>query len=352
MTRRGALKVVGAAGVVGLGLGRVPTVSGRASTSQEAVPWLEARNAVIRVDVVGTYDYPDVPGSEEWATGGSGFIIDPSGVAVTNNHVVTGAATLEVFVGENTQDSYNAQVLGTSECSDLSVIQLRGNDFPALSFAPSLPSAGTEVYSHGFAINDDEVATTDGIVSRPDVSGESEWASVDSVVEHTAKINPGNSGGPLVNASGQVVGINYAAFLVTDQNHAIGSDVAQPIISTLRQGENMEYIGVNGVAIETATPMTPDGVNRAIHIVSVETGSPAYTTGIRAGDRLIRIENTRAVRPESRRPTKTFYCDVLRTRGSSNPIAVQLLRPVPGQDATFVLEGVVNGDPLRVVGII
>jgi len=359
-SRRDAIRTIGAIGVAGLGVGSVSAATEDDAPAQQAPPgggqqgtpgWLQARNAVIRIETNGTYDFPDF-GDFELTSGGSGFVIDPSGVAVTANHVVTGAATLEVFLGDDTQESYNARVLGSSECSDLSVIQLQGSGFPALNFAPQPAGPGTEVFSHGFPINSVRLSTTNGIVSRTDVPGESDWASVDSVLEHTARINPGNSGGPLVDRQGRVVGINYASYFGLDQNLAIGSDVAQPIVSTLRQGQNQEYIGINGVAIETDTPMTADGINRAIHVVSVQTGSPAYNAGIRAGDRIIRVENTRAVRPaaEDPLPTKEFYCDVLRTQGSGNPIAVQVLRQAPGQTGGgILLEGVVNGQPLQVV---
>jgi serine protease Do len=350
VTRRRALKAIGVAGFAGVG------VAGRtaAQDQQGPPPWLAARDAVVRIEAFGTYDFPDF-GDFELAAWGTGFIIDPSGIAVTANHVVTGAATLEVFVGDDDDESFNASFVGSSECSDLAVIDIRGNDFPSLSFASASAGAGTEVYTHGFPVNSERMSTTNGIVSRTDVSGESNWASVDSVLEHTAKITFGNSGGPLVNGNGEVVGVNYAAFQDVDQNLAIGTEVAQPIVSTLRQGQNQEYIGINAVAVESPVPLTPDGINRALHVISVQTGSPAFNAGIRAGDLILRVENTRAVRPaeEALLPTKEFYCDVLRTQGSTNPIAVQVLRAVPGQQSGgLLLEGVVNGQPLQVVGTV
>ncbi|MFB6131224.1 MAG: trypsin-like peptidase domain-containing protein [Salinigranum sp.] len=355
-TRRGALKALGAVGLAGTAP-LVTQARPAANEPQQRPPgagWLQARNAVVRIDTFGTYDFPELPGiGVETPTGGSGFVVDPSGVAVTANHVVTGAATLQVYVGDDTQRSYNASVLGASECSDLAVIKIHGSGFPALNVASQPVRSGTQVYAYGFPVNSTELSTTDGIVSRTDVSGESNWASVDSVIEHTAKVNFGNSGGPLVNASGAVVGVNYAAYLELDQNLAIGTPVANPIITTLRRGKNVEYIGINSVAIETEAPLTPDGIDRAIHVISVESGSPAFNAGIRAGDRILRIENTQAVRPstETELPNKAFYCDVLRTKGSDSVIAVQVLRQAPGQTTGgLLLEGTINGEPLRPVG--
>ncbi|MEA5389554.1 S1C family serine protease [Haloarculaceae archaeon H-GB11] len=350
LTRRRALQSLGVAAAGGVGV----LQGAGGARAQERPAWLAARDAVVRIEAIGTYDFPAF-GDFEAASGGSGFIIDPSGIAVTANHVVTGAATLEVFVGEDRSESHNAQFVGASECSDLAVINISGSDFPTMSFADQPVNAGAQVYAHGFPINSDRLSTTNGIISRTDVPGETNWASVDSVLEHTARINFGSSGGPLVNNAGRVVGTNYAAFSEFEQNLAIGSDLAQPIVSTLREGQNQEYIGINGVAIETPTPMTPDGITRAIHVISVQTGSAAFNAGIRAGDRILRIENTRAVRPAEEDPlvTKEFYCDVLRTQGSTNPITVQVLRQVPGQTGGgLLLEGVVNGQPLQVVQVL
>ena len=89
--------------------------------------------AVIQIIATGTIRDPEI-GFATGAGSGSGFIIDPSGLAVTNNHVVTGAATLEVFIGGETEDSYNAKVVGVSECNDLALIQIDTDD--PLPFSP------------------------------------------------------------------------------------------------------------------------------------------------------------------------------------------------------------------------
>ncbi len=353
VTRRGALRSIGAAVLVG---STVPGgwVAGTTDAQEGPPGGLSAREATVRIESIGTYDFPDF-GTFEVGSGGSGFLISESGVAVTANHVVTGAATLEVSVGTDTEETYNAQVLGASECSDLAVIRLTGSGFGSLSFASTPAPAGTEVFAHGFPAGSDRVSTTDGIVSRTDVGGETNWASVDSVIEHTARITFGSSGGPLVDREGAVVGVNYAGIEATDQNLALGSDLASGLVATLREGRDVEYVGINGVAVESPVALTPDGIQRAIHVISVETGSPAFEAGIRAGDRILRVENTQAVRSaaESPFPTKQFYCDVVRTRGADQPIAVQVLRQLPNQvGGGLLLEGTINGEPLTVVGTI
>ena len=92
----------------------------------------QVQPAVIQIIATGTIRDPEV-GMATQAGSGSGFIISPDGLAVTNNHVVTGAATLEVFIGGDTSKSYNASVVGVSECNDLALIQIKNAERPARS---------------------------------------------------------------------------------------------------------------------------------------------------------------------------------------------------------------------------
>lgn len=91
----------------------------------------DVQKATVQIEGTGSFRNPDPEvGLETNVVGsGSGFVIDPSGVAVTNNHVVTGMASLEVFVND---ESYNAKILGASECSDLAVIDIEGEGFDFL----------------------------------------------------------------------------------------------------------------------------------------------------------------------------------------------------------------------------
>ena len=182
----------------------MPETSGAVSSIQDV------QGAVIQIEAQGTFVDPEF-GEYSGAGRGSGFIIDPSGIAVTNNHVVTGAALLKVWIGGDTSKTYNARILGVSECSDLAVIDIEGDGFPYLDWYDQPIKVGLDVYTAGFPLGDPEYTLTKGIVSKESADGETNWASVDSVIMHDATINPGNSGGPLVDQDGKVVGINYAA---------------------------------------------------------------------------------------------------------------------------------------------
>ncbi|QQS26046.1 MAG: trypsin-like peptidase domain-containing protein [Actinomycetota bacterium] len=104
-------------------------------------------SATVRIDTRGALVDPEIGAFEFSGGGGSGFFIDPSGIAVTNNHVVTGVAALEVYVGE--EDEPRTQVLGVSECSDLAVIDVEGDGFPYLEWYDGEIRAGLDVYAAG-----------------------------------------------------------------------------------------------------------------------------------------------------------------------------------------------------------
>mgnify|MGYP006289970033 CR=1 FL=1 len=295
----------------------------------------EVQQAVIQIESQGTFVDPEF-GFQPSFGSGSGFIIAPSGLAVTNNHVVTGAALINVYIGGDHSKTYNARILAVSECSDLAVIDIEGDGFPYLEWYPDPINVGLEIYAAGFPLGEPQYTLTKGIVSKKDAGGESDWSSVNSVIEHDATINPGNSGGPLVNADGQVVGVNYASSTLTTQSYAIGRDAAVPVIDSLSRERNVDTLGVNGLAV-----VTTDGTLSGIWVSSVKSGSPADEAGIQPGDVITAMENF----PLAADGTMGTYCDIIRTQGANSTLEVEVLR----YDTNEVLEGQINGRKLAVV---
>ncbi|MCJ7781953.1 MAG: S1C family serine protease, partial [Acidimicrobiia bacterium] len=206
----------------------------------------DLRGTVVRITAEGGFVDPEEgQASGDWS--GSGFIIDPNGIAVTNNHVVTGAAFLQVHI-DGEDGPRNAKILGVSECSDLAVIDIDGAGFPYLEWDEGDIATGTKVYAAGFPLGDPEYTLTEGIVSKEKADGETSWASVDFVIEHTAQVLPGNSGGPLVTENGRVLGVNYSAFNDFDIQNAISRDEVAKILDSLVAGNDVNSIGVNGTA--------------------------------------------------------------------------------------------------------
>ena len=294
----------------------------------------DLKKATIQIEGQGTFIDPEFGYMANQAGFGSGFIIDPSGIAVTNNHVVTGAAKLQVWIGGDTDKEYNARILGVSECSDLAVIDIDGDGFPYVAWYEEPAKVGLEVYTAGFPLGDPEFTMTKGIVSKEKADGETSWASVDSVIEHDATINPGNSGGPLADSEGKVVGVNYAGSSTTNQYFAINRATALKVIEQLRAGKDVDSIGINGEAVTS-----DDGSISGIWVSSVDSGSPADKAGIEAGDIIIQLENLDLATDG----TMKDYCDILRTNSPEDPLALQVLR----WDTQEVLEGQINGPALE-----
>jgi len=295
----------------------------------------EARGAVIQIEAHGTFVDPEW-GEYSRAGRGSGFIIDPSGIAVTNNHVVTGAAKLQVWIGGDTSKSYNARVLGVSECSDLAIIDIDGEGFPYLEWYEAPLQVGLEVFTAGFPLGDPEYTLTKGIISKENADGETTWASVESVIMHDATINPGNYGGPLIDEKGRVVGVNYTGDKATDQYFAIGKDVAIPIINQLKNGQDIDAVGINGTAV-----VSSDGTLSGIWVSSVASGSPADIAGITGGDIVTSLEGLQLATDG----TMSDYCDVIRSHSAQDTLGVEILR----FSTSEALEGQLNGRALSVV---
>lgn len=292
----------------------------------------DVQRAVVRIEAVGAFRDPD----EEMLVGagsGSGFIIDPEGYVVTNNHVVTGAALFKVYLDGKAQP-VNARVMGVSECADLAVIDLQGNGYPYLTWYDQPLKVGLDVYAAGFPLGDPEYTLTRGIIAKARADGETNWASVDGVIQHDAIIDHGNSGGPLVTADGLIAGINYAGNRDANQFYAIGSDGALAVIEQLLEGNDVDSIGVNSSAV-----MNDDGSLFGIWVASVASGSPADGVGLKPGDIITAIENV----PVGADGTMSTYCEILRSHAADDVMAIEVLR----FDTEEVLEGQLNGRELQ-----
>jgi serine protease Do len=219
------------------------------------------------------------------------------------------------------------------------VIDIEGDGFPYVQWFDGDISVGQQVYAAGFPLGDPEYTLTNGIVSKAAADGETSWASVDEVIEHTARINPGNSGGPLVDTDGNLVGINYAGNTETDQNFAISRDEAIAVVEKLRSGEDVDSIGVNGVAVSgTINEMPISG----IWVRSVESGAAASDAGVQPGDIIYTLENEVLATDG----TMADYCDVLRSRNPDDTLATEIIR----WNDLSLWDGELNGNALSLVG--
>lgn len=226
---------------------------------------------------------------------GSGFIFDSSGYILTNQHVVDGASEIKVYV-EGFDEPFVAKKLGESYEKDLAALKIEGDKpFPSLKIGDANTlNVGDWVVAIGNPYGFDHTVTV-GVLSAkerpitiPDANGTREYQHL---LQTDASINPGNSGGPLLNLSGEVIGINTA---VNAQAQGIGFAIPTGTFTEVLDNlKNNEPIPVEpapyiGVALEDlndtySKQLGYTGTKGAL-ITQVEVGSPAHQSGIRAGD--------------------------------------------------------------------
>jgi serine protease Do len=224
---------------------------------------------------------------------GSGILIDSEGYVATNNHVVEDAQS--VYVELTDGRTFNATIVGTDTFSDLAVIRIDATDLTYAYWGNSSSlSLGEWVLAIGNALGEG-ITATEGIISRLNVSVNVDGNILYGLIQTTAAINPGNSGGPLVNLSGEIIGITsvkIVASAVEGIGYAISSNEAKPIIEDLVRYGHVAYPWL-GVSVSTVTPLLAASenlpVDRGALVADVVAGSPAEAAGLRAGDVIIRF---------------------------------------------------------------
>ncbi len=243
---------------------------------------------------ITTYDFFNRPYTQQGA--GSGWVIDSSGIIVTNNHVVEGAKTITVTTDNG--DTYEADTSSvfTDPFNDLAIIKIDATNLPALKRGNASDlRIGDWVIAIGNALGQGTRAT-EGIVSRLGVSMQVDYdETLYDLIETSAAINPGNSGGPLVNLAGEVIGITSAKIAsvgVEGMGYAISIDTATPIIEELvTQGYvTRPWLGVVLYTVDQIAITQFDlKVNEGVLITQVVADSPAYAAGLQRGDVIVSI---------------------------------------------------------------
>lgn len=238
--------------------------------------------------------------NEPMPSSGSGFIIDADGHVVTNNHVVRNAEKIRVRLpGE--RDSYEAEILGTDDKTDLALIRIlndEGREFPFVKRGDSEDAhVGDWAVAIGNPMGQLEGTLTVGVISakgRSNLAIQGGAPAYQDFIQTDAAINFGNSGGPLVDIRGRVIGIN-TAINASGQGigFAIPINMAAKIIDQLREFGKVTR-SFMGVSPDELDPFKAEGlgldIDRGILVTSVTPGFPADQAGIRAGDVLTEFE--------------------------------------------------------------
>lgn len=244
------------------------------------------------------------PSQEQEAGKGSGVLIDNQGHIVTNNHVVEGAADLEVVLNE---EHVKAKLIGTDVMTDLAVIQIPKDKLKdiapvELGSSDSL-QIGEPAIAIGNPLGEFEQTVTVGVISAKKrtlpVRIGNQVAYEQTVLQTDAAINPGNSGGALINIKGQLIGINSAKIASTGVEglgFAIPVDEVKPVVEQLIAKGKVVRPGL-GITIAGDVKDIPENyraglpIDYGVAVKSVSPGGPADKAGLKSGDVIAKIDN-------------------------------------------------------------
>ncbi len=255
--------------------------------------------AVVNVSTMvgGAMPAPGQQGQRARRSLGSGFIIDPSGLVVTNAHVVANATNVAVFTSDGLP--FQARVVGADRFSDLAVLKIESDaTFPFVRFGDSDEAAvGSIVLAVGNPFGLGGTVTTGIVSARDRLIPSSQYTDF---IQTDAAINSGNSGGPLFNLQGEVIGVNTAIISPSGANagiaFAIPGNLARSVAGQLARGEDVTR-GWLGVDVQQITPQVAQTIGlprgrSGVLVAGVAPNSPAARAGIRAGDVILRYRNT------------------------------------------------------------
>ncbi len=257
------------------------------------------RPGVVSIMVEGVSATPI--GDQLVSGAGSGMVIEPDGLVLTNAHVIEGATAISVMLADGRE--VPADLVGSMPSNDVALVQARGvSDLDVVELGQSSAmQVGDDVVAVGNALNLGATPTvTTGIVSALNRSLDAPGGVVlDSLVQTDAAINRGNSGGPLVNAAGQVIGVNTAiAGGAENIGFALSIDSVKPLIDELRTGggevRGVAYLGVLSADIENVSPeaLARLGVEQSsgAFVAEVQPRTAAAEAGLQPGDVIVSID--------------------------------------------------------------
>lgn len=233
------------------------------------------------------------------ASSGSGVIISDKGYIVTNNHVINGATSVEVTLHDNRK--FNAEVIGTDPSTDLAVLKIKPEGtIPVIELADSDEAkVGEWVLAVGNPYDLNSTVTA-GIISAKgrDISILSGKSSIESFIQTDAAVNPGNSGGALVNADGELVGINTAIYAPSGTyagySFAVPINLVKKVMQDLIDFGQVKrgFLGIMIQDVDSDVAKTLDlAVNAGVYVSELLEGGAAKASGIQTGDVITEVNS-------------------------------------------------------------
>ena len=269
---------------------------------------------------------------------GSGVIISSDGYILTCDHVVSGASNITVTIGDK---DYTATVVGEDSTSDIAVIKVDADGLtPAIVGDSDKLAVGDNVLAVGNPLGELGGTVTSGIVSALNRSvsiQSSSSVNTMSLIQMDASVSPGNSGGGLFNMNGELIGIVNAKSSSSD---AEGLGFAIPINDAIKVAQDLlengyvtgrPYMGITYLAVTDAQTAAQLGVNAyGIYVVDVVSGGPADKAGLKAGDRIVSIDNTEVAQ-------KTDLGTLMQEHSAGDTLSITIARDGQMQTVSLTL---------------
>ena len=278
-------------------------------------------------------------GKERLAGTGSGVIISPDGYIVTNNHVISGASSVQVTLNNN--QTYKAEIIGYDSSSDIALLKIKAPEkLPYLTFADSdNTQIGEWVLAVGNPFNLTSTVTAGIISAKARNLGNQYNGKVESYIQTDAAVNSGNSGGALVNLNGDLIGINTAIASANTgtfvgYSFAVPSNIAKKVVEDLIEYGNVQrgVLGITGTELnsETAEKLKTKQTE-GFYIDSVDEESGAEKAGIKKGDIITQMDNLKI---------RTFsdLSGHINTKRPNDTVKVTILRDGKSKDVTVTLQ--------------
>jgi len=297
---------------------------------------VDVENAIIRVESQGKFFSPKFTTVSGNPGRGSGFIVDPSGIAITSNQAVAGADQVRVWVGKDRSQPHNATVIATSECANLAVIDIDGEGYDFLSLSDGALNSGQKVYLAGFPLTDPIFTLDSGKTLNTSLDGKSITGLDSPLFSYEVKADPGLSGGPVLTPEGKVIGVHILGNPDGTQGYGIVLKDQQGIYDQLLSGQSIASLGINGEAASSE-----DGTLSGMWVYAVQPDSPASRVGIEGGDLITSLSGKYLL--DGQIPAQ--YCQILKDWDSKKPLDIQVYRNSTGA----LLGGQLNGNKLVVV---
>ncbi len=280
----------------------LPTPTSTVTTSTgKTIQVTEEESAVINVvskvspavvSIVGK-GYDPFSGGLSNQTAGTGFILDSTGLIVTNAHVLpSGENSFTVITSDN--KTYTANSISRDTTNDVAFLRINATNLPTVTLGDSGSlQVGQTVIAIGNALGEFNNTVSTGVVSGLNRKlSLSSSESFDNLIQTDAAINEGNSGGPLLNVAGEVVGINFAKATAENIGFAIPINTVKTVLANYRQNGGKIVRPFLGVATTLVTPDTAalDNIPEGALVDSVVPGSPAEAAGIQSNDVITAVD--------------------------------------------------------------